>query len=88
MVFNDGLIRGKNKIIVGNKEGKKGSSRKALPQTLGTTVTEIRDHPDHHHKEMIRTQAMLGQIMVEEEAEDITTRGDQHVLNLLTHEWL
>ena len=53
-----------------------------LPQE--TMVEEIRDHPDHHHKEMTLNQVTTVQIMVAEEVEDKAPHRDQNELILLT----
>ena len=60
------------------------NSRKAPPLTRETMVAEIRDHPDHHHKEMTLNQVTTVQIMVEEEVEEKAPHGDQNVLIPLT----
>ena len=60
------------------------NSRKAPPQTWETMVAEIRDHPDHHHKEMTLNPVTTVQIMVAEEGEDKAPHGDQNELILLT----
>ena len=62
----------------------RGNSRKAPLLTQKTMVTEIRDHPDHHHKEMTLNQVTTVQIMVAEEVEDKAPHGDRNVLILLT----
>ena len=70
--------------IISKEEGIRGGSLKAPPQTWETMVAEIRDHPDHYHKETTLIQVTTTQKMVEEEAEAKPSQGDQNVLILLT----
>ena len=61
------------------------TSQKALLLTQETMVAEIRDHRDHHPKEMTLNQVMTVQITVVEEAEDKAPPGGQNELIPLTH---
>ena len=60
------------------------NSRKAPLLIQETMAAEIRDHPDHHHKEMTLNQVTTVQIMVAEDVEDKAPHGDQNVLIPLT----
>ena len=60
------------------------NSWKAPLLTQETMVAEIRDPPDHHHREMTLNQVTTVQIIVAEEGEDMAPHGDQNVLIPLT----
>ena len=87
-MFNDGHRNGESREISGKDDAIKGSNQKALPRIQAILVGEIRDHPGHHPREMILTQAMMGKIMVKVDAEVKAPPGDKNMLTLLTHKWL
>ena len=61
------------------------NSQKAPLLTQETMAAEIRDHRDHHRKEVNLNQVMTAQITVVEEAEDKAPPGGQNELIPLTH---